>query len=333
MNVLIHDLLSLEDTQRILQEGKPCCIAADETLLRQLPRGPWIGGTIPYFMASQGGTCTRDRLFVTELPSQGGRAQVRVYDRQRLNRVCAEGPEHGFSMIVLPAFSSVHETFAQEAPEYEDMYLKPLVGWIAGIHLDDIGKAKPLVIDGSTGELLADAAVVIHVPLPPTLMAHIDIINLFEPGDGPCIEFEQGGFGADSCRNNGREANLYDWMVGEKIDTRLPLVADYHGAMINVSVKGLDATRRRVEFYAPVFPSMPYRIARPVGEYTQTLEAATSHEELPGDLAFCCNCILNYAYGNLLGRKTGRFQGPMTFGEVGYQLLNQTLVHLSLVPT
>jgi len=333
MNVLIHDLLSLEDTQRILQEGKPCCIAADETLLRQLPRGPWIGGTIPYFMASQGGTCTRDRLFVTELPSQGGRAQVRVYDRQRLNRVCAEGPEHGFSMIVLPAFSSVHETFAQEAPEYEDMYLKPLVGWIAGIHLDDIGKAKPLVIDGSTGELLADAAVVIHVPLPPTLMAHIDIINLFEPGDGPCIEFEQGGFGADSCRINDREANLYDWMVGEKIDTRLPLVADYHGAMINVSVKGLDATRRRVEFYAPVFPSMPYRIARPVGEYTQTLEAATSREELPGDLAFCCNCILNYAYGNLLGRKTGRFQGPMTFGEVGYQLLNQTLVHLSLVPT
>lgn len=333
MNVLIHDLLSLQDTQRLIQEGKPCCVAADESLLRQLPRGPWIGGTIPYFMASQGGTCTRDQLFVTELPSQGGRAQVRVYDRERLNRVCLDAPEHGFSMIVLPAFSPIHEAFAQEAPEYDDMYLKPLVGWIAGLHLDDLGKATPRVIDGSTGELLDNAAVVIHVPLPPHLMAHIDIINLFEPGDGPCIEFEQGGFSGSTCRINGREANLHDWMVSEKIDTRLPLVADYNGAMINVSIKSLDAAQRRVDFYAPVFPNMPYRVARPVGEYTQTFNAATSREDLPGDLAFCCNCILNYAYGNLQGRKTGGFVGPMTFGEVGYQLLNQTLVHLSLVST
>lgn len=333
MTVLIHDLLTLEDTQRLIQEGKPCCIAADESLLRQLPRGLWIGGTIPYFMASQGGTCSRNHLFVTELPSEGGRAQVRVYDRNRLNRVCVEGPEHGFSMIVLPAFSSVHEAFAQEAPEYEEMYLKPLVGWIAGIHLDDIGKARPLVIDGTTGELLPDAAVAIHVPLPPSLMAHVDIINLFEPGDGPSIEFSQGGFSATTCRINGREANLHDWMVAEKIDTRLPLVADYHGAMVNVSIKGLDAAGHRVDFYAPVFPGMAYHVARPVGEYTRTFDAATSRDDLPGELAFCCNCILNYAYGGLEGRKTGRFQGPMTFGEVGYQLLNQTLVHLTLVPT
>ena len=332
MTVLIHDLLSLDDAIRLIQDGQPCCIAADESLLRKLPKGPWIGGTIPYFMASQGGTCTRDQLFVTELPREGGRAMVRVYDRQRLNKICLDTPENGFTMMVLPAFSQVHEAFAQEAPEYEDMYLKPLVGWIAGIHLDDIGKATPKVVDGSTGELLENAAVAIHVPLPPNLTAHVDIINLFEPGDGPCIEFEQGGFGADLCSINGRPANLHDWMVEQKIDTRLPLVADYQGAMINVSIKALDATRHRVEFYAPVFPKMPYRVARPVGDYTQTFEAATVREQVPGDLAFCCNCILNYAYGGLQGRKTGRFQGPMTFGEIGYQLLNQTLVHLSLVP-
>lgn len=332
MTTFVYDLLSLEHTKQLIQEGKPCCIAGDESLLRQLPRGLWIGGTIPYFMTTQGGMCSREHLFVTELPSDGGRAEVRIYDRERLPRICLEAPEHGFSIMVLPAFSSVHEAFAQEAPEYEDMYLKPLAGWVSGVHLNDVGTISPKVIDGTTGELLTDAAVAIHVPLAPAWMAKIDIINLFETGQGPSIEFDTGGFSATQCRINGREVNLYDWMVAKNIDTRLPLVANYSGAMINVSIKALDAENHRVDFYAPVFSDMSYHVARPIGEYTRSFEAVTAREDIEGELVFCCNCILNYVYGGLEGRNTGRFQGPITFGEVGYQLLNQTLVHLSIVP-
>jgi hypothetical protein len=39
---------------------------------------------------------------------------------------------------------------------------------------------------------------------------------------------------------------------------------------------------------------------------------------------------LNYAYADLEGKKTGSFVGPITFGEVAYMLLNQTLVYLSI---
>jgi hypothetical protein len=47
-------------------------------------------------------------------------------------------------------------------------------------------------------------------------------------------------------------------------------------------------------------------------------------------IAFSCNCILNYLYAELEGKQTGNFTGPITFGEVAYQLLNQTMVYLDI---
>ena len=38
--------------------------------------------------------------------------------------------------------------------------------------------------------------------------------------------------------------------------------------------------------------------------------------------------MLNYLYAELEGKKTGSIVGPITFGEIAYVLLNQTLVHL-----
>jgi hypothetical protein len=39
-----------------------------------------------------------------------------------------------------------------------------------------------------------------------------------------------------------------------------------------------------------------------------------------------CNCILNFMFGELEGKAIGGVQGPVTFGEIAYQLLNQTMV-------
>jgi hypothetical protein len=43
---------------------------------------------------------------------------------------------------------------------------------------------------------------------------------------------------------------------------------------------------------------------------------------------FSCNCILNFLYGELEGKSIGTFTGPVTFGEIAYQLVNQTLVYV-----
>lgn len=92
MNALTHRLVSLDEAARLIQARKPCCIAGNEALLRQLPRGDWIGGTIPYFMADSGGTCSRQQVFVTERPAGPLPPSVRLYPRTQLSRVCIDGP-------------------------------------------------------------------------------------------------------------------------------------------------------------------------------------------------------------------------------------------------
>ena len=321
-------LVSIGQASDLINSGKYLNIAGDEVALRQLPKGNWIGGTIPYFMADEGGTITRDKVFVNEIEVFGQVPTLRLYDVDSLPQLCRNAPDHGYTLLVVPAFGPCHSSFAENAPNYEEMYMKPLIGWVAGIHLDDLGKNTPKVALGTTGELSDQHAVAIDVPLPPEKFVHIDIVNLFKPGDGDSITFDSTAFSAGSCLINGQPANLADYLIAKGIDTRLPLVADYCGAMINVSIKGVDADSKRVDFYAPVFPGVPYRIAAPVADYVNGFLAALP--KLDTGITFSCNCILNFLYSDLEGKRTANITGPITFGEIGYQLLNQTLVYLTI---
>ena len=321
-------LIPLDKAAELIASGCFLSIAGDEHALRQLPTGNWIGGTIPYFMTETGGTVSRDAVFVTEIAGYASPPTLRLYDPAGLPQICRNAPESGYSILIIPAFSDCHARFARNAPNYEEMYMKPLIGWVAGVHLDDLGTITPKVVLGTTGEFAENQAVVMDVPLPPERFAQIDIVNLFRPGRGPAITFPETGFTAGNCLIDGRPGNLADYLLDQGIDTRLPLVADYSGAMINVSIKGVDRAARTVEFYAPVFPGTPYRIAEPVADYVSAFRAALP--EGNGDISFSCNCILNYLYSDLQGKRTGQAVGPITFGEIGYQLLNQTLVYLSV---
>ena len=207
-------------------------------------------------------------------------------------------------------------------------YMTPLVGGIAGVHLDDLGQAAPVVANGQTLVFSHDKALAVHIPLPESIYPRIDILNLFQPGGGDAIRFPSTGFSAQECFVNGQLMNLAQYLAQKGIDTRLPLVADYSGAMINVSFKAVDAAAGRVDFYAPVFDDVEYRIAEPVPDYARSFA-----QSLPGDALgarWSCNCILNYLYGGLEGQRTGPITGPMTFGEIAYQLLNQTMVYVNL---
>ncbi|MFN3885940.1 MAG: DUF6976 family protein [Aquabacterium sp.] len=313
----------------LIESGAWLTIAGDEMALSRLPRGRWIGGTIPYFMGQEGGQTSRTELFVTVLDQFAGHEpHVALHDVDSLSRICVEAPDNGFSLLILPAFSAVHSAYAQHAPAYEDMYLKPVVGWVAGVHLDDMGQRRAKVVDGTTGRLYEDRAVVLHVPLPDSLVADVRIVNLFQQGAGPTIRFDQDGFDVADCLIDGVRTPLASYLHERGHDTRLPLVADCNGAAVNVSFRWVDPQRGRVAFYGPVFSGVDYRLAQPfAGRYDEAFAQAGA--DLP-EAQFSCNCILNYLYGELEGRRTGEAIGPMTFGEVAYQLLNQTMVQLTL---
>ena len=320
-------LVSTDAAARMILSGRALRIAGEESALRKLPKGLWIGGSIPYFMTTDGGLCCQERVYVAELPAFCGVPSIGSYDVDSISGIACDAPENGFSVLIVPAFTDVHERFARDAPEFEQMYERPLVGWVSGLHLDDLSDHKPVVVMGPTGEFFDDQAVAMHVPLSDQYMASVELVNLFQPGDGPVIQFDESGFGATQAFVDGQAVNLASYLQDNQIDTRLPLVADYCGAAINVSFQTVDHGSGNVTFYAPVFAGVEYRLAAPLDSYADALVQEAEALESAGT-AFCCNCILNYLYGELEGRTAGHLNGPMTFGEIAYQLVNQTLVRL-----
>ena len=99
--------------------------------------------------------------------------------------------------------------------------------------------------------------------------------------------------------------------------------------MVNVSFLKVDTAKKEVEFYAPVFAGVSYKHAKPFESYVTQFNAKLP-EHLSKQPVFSCNCVLNYLYSELEGKKTGEITGPTSFGEVVYQLLNQTMAYLTI---
>jgi len=323
-------LLDLQETARRITAGQSLMLAGEEDLLRRLPPGNWIGGTIPYFMTRDGACLCKDKIFVSEIPGEF-QTSIRSYAEAELPGLYGDAGEGTLSFVILPADSPVHAGFALHAPHYSGFALQPLVGWIAGVDLAAPEKAAPKVFCGGP-EALENAAVVMRLKLPADRLAQIHILNLFQPGSGDTIRFPATGFSAITAIISGREQNLAEYLQRLRADPRLPLVADYCGAMVNVSLKEVDVQRGLVEFYAPVVSGVDYKLAQPVEDYVSKFEARLKDSSPDQDnVLFSCNCVLNYLYCNLEGYRAGPLAGPVTFGEIAFQLLNQTLVYVEVV--
>lgn len=325
-------LMSVADLQAVLAKTpeKLYAVAGDERLLARLPRGNWVGGTTPYLMTDeQGALTTRDRLLVQRLSTDERAApRISVYDAKTIARITEDAPLNGYTFLMIPAFSDVHLAYGKDAPTFKDLFSHPIVGWITGIHLNDLGKEKPKVFSGKTGEVFADKAIACHVSLPAGKAADVEIVNIFKRSDGPDMRFETDGFAVTDCLIDGKRTNFARWLTENKVDTQLPLIADYNGALINVSIQSVDKEAGKVALYAPVFKGRTYRMAKPLPDYVQAFKAATTG--LSHDVPFACNCVLNFLYGKLEGAQAG-LPGPITFGEIAFQLLNQTMVYCDVV--
>ncbi len=315
---------SLEQTIALIESGKPLWISGPEAVLRQLPKGNWVGGTIPYFMDDEGGLVTDSQLAVTEAPA-GGNVTIKNYDAKTLASIYEQPCDLGY--LIIPGMSEVHGAFGVEAPNYEGFGNYPLFGWISGIHLSDLGNVTPKVVNGQTLEVRDDQAICMHVNLPAGKVAEVDVITIFDQDlTGDVITVETEGFTHTDVLVNGVARNLAAYVEEKGIDSRLPLVADYAGAQISSSFQEIKT--EQTSFYAPLFPGVEYRIAKPVANYAQQLQQEVDKHE--GHATFYCNCVLNFLYGELEGRKSGNLTGPATFGEIAYLLLNQTGVALKI---
>jgi hypothetical protein len=323
-----NELLTAAAAAERISAGAVMSIAGDAALLAKLPKGAWIGGSTVYFMTPEGGKIDREHLFCTTFPA-GTTAVARHLSTENLPHLAEGYASNGVTLIVVPAFSAAHARFAEDGMSYPGLFNQPLMGWISGVHLDDLGKEMPTVFDGATGNSHTDGAALLHITLPKGVSASVAIVNIFDQSDDPdtTFVFAESGFSAREVTVNGKTVNFAAYIAEKGLDTRLPLVANYAGSMVNVSFQGVDPDADKVAFYAPVFAGQEYRLAKPQQDYASSFTAQIG---TAGADKLSCNCILNFVYGDLMGKTTGGYTGPVTFGEVAYVLLNQTLVKLDL---
>jgi hypothetical protein len=319
-------LKSIAEVNQMIAEGKPLLLAGSEEALSQLAKGNWIGGTIPYFMGEAGAVCSESKVFATELPECASFAGLREYPLEALPNICTDAPQNGVSYLILPAGSAVHAAYAADALHYAEFLSRPVVGWVSGVHLSKLGQQSPKVFNGNTGRASGDVGIALHAALPDNKLAVLDIVNVFKPGKGDTITFPRAGFTASDCEINGQPRNFAEYVASTRQDTKVPLTANYNGSIVNASIQSVDEGSGVVKLYAPVFPGVEYKFGAPVADYLTALaQAMETHSE---SAAFSCNCILNYLYAGLEGKRTGSITGPITFGEIAHQLLNQTIVQL-----
>ena len=320
-----------EEIIHSLAMGKSLLLAGSESTLSDIPKGSWIGGTAPLIGGLQLKMPLADQIFAAEIPTYHSGVDIKVYkNMESLQLVYKEAPENGFSVIIIPTSGSMHLSFALEAPHYPDFATRPLAGWIAGVPLAEVGKLKPYVYNGLTAEKFEEAAVVMAVKLPKNKVAEVGVVNIFKQGDGDILRVDQDGFEHQTVIINGQRSSFANYVKQSWIDTRLPLVADYHGLMVNTSFQKIISESKAVRFYAPLFRGIDYRIAKSITNYKnaflENLPKLKNHSEV-----FSFNCILNYIL--MLDLETERpdtLLGPTTYGEVAYQLLNQTLAYVTI---
>lgn len=320
--------LMFNEVSKKIIDGDLLHIAGTESLLRKLPKGNWIGGSTEYFIAPEGGKVSNDLLFVTGFPYQN--YLIKTYSVETIKNVANDAFDNGFSVIIVPFDSAIHKEYAENAAKFDNMFMHNIAGWISGINLS-VPVQTPICVNGAESETYTDKAVALHLEVPKDKKVAMDIVNIFEQDESaPLIEFTEEGFSVRKCFVNGKEMLFADYIKQNGVDTKMPLVGNYSGTGVNVSFKTIE--NDVVYLYAPVFRNIQYRMAKGISDYKKAfisrLEGINEKSAV-----FSCNCILNFLYGGFDGKSIGAFTGPVTFGEIAYQLVNQTLVYVTVSPS
>ena len=318
--------LSFDEVSELISDGKLLHISGNCDLLKKLPKGNWIGGSTEFFITESGGVVSNDRLFVNVFPYTD--FKFSSYNEESIYNVTVDSYDNGFSVVIIPSDTAVQEVYAEKAISFDGMFIKNIVGWISGTNPNTEDQVA-IAVNGSTGEVFCDKAVVLHIGIPGDKTVNIGIINIFsQDEDSPIIEFEEAGFSVSKCLVDGKKVVFSDYIKENNLNIKLPLIANYSGALVNTSLKSIE--NGIVKTCAPVFPGIEYKLAKPMENYEKEfIYQLSQYKDL--NPVFSVNCFLNFLYGELEGKVIDSFLSPVAFGEIAYQLLNQTAIYLTVV--
>ena len=320
---MTQGFFSPEEVSAMIQAGKKLLLAGDAKLLEQLPKGDWIGGSTPYFILyPEQMVESYEKLFVNCLPDFVEAIEIREYDSSNIKDIYSDAPRNGFTVLIIPISSPVFPEFTMNAPGYKDFARYPLCGWVSGQSLEVIySEKKSHTASGVGPNVYSDRAVAMHISLPANKYAELHMFNPYEQGDGDVISFDYSEQVVKDAFINGTKRNLAEYLRETKFDvSKFPLVANYSGAMMNISCYTVNDV---VLMSAPVFEHVEYRVAK--------INDQLPEPDLNSDkIAFSVTCAINYLQPEFCRKYMKKMNGPVVFGEIVYQLVNQTTVYVTI---
>ncbi len=322
-------LYTLEELTALITRGSILVVAATQELLRKLPQGNWVGGLANRFAVE--GECIEDnnRLFAFDLTESISGFQIRSYLPHGLGSMYKEHYQHGFSVVLLPAFSKTLSYFSLMSSVQTAGDSVPLCGWVSGIDLEGNNAAEPLAVDGSIPYSYHDRAVVLHCAVPFRMEISADLVCPFIPGDGDSIVFESSGFVMREAIINGTRQPLAPYWQNLAAQGRTgPLITQLRG--IPVTVAALPPYgKHAITFCSSVLPNLEYRMAAPVASLAGEFQRLS--QSIPTDPLISLYSPQSFMASSSQGRNPfGLGNGIFTLGEIGSLLFNLTDIHLTV---
>jgi len=324
----MNKLCTINEVIELINQQHVLLLTGDEKTLKNLPKGKWIAGTGPYFM-DEIGKISNDMIFVDDFTEYAIDTKIELFDETNIQQIAANSFENGFTLITLPIGAKVYYEFSNNSLTYDNIFDNPVVGYVSGCLFENIGKVQPKTANGLDGQLSDTKAAVMHIKLPDNLIARAEIFNFdtIHP-NAPKITFPKTSFFQTDCIVDGKPRNIAEWFteIKEQKGYYPQLITDINGALINRDVKVVDMQKKEVEFFSPVYEGDVYGYVKENDNYLQCFNDRLANKKR---VIACLSCVSYFMAGKFEGRKVN-FNGVYAFGEIGYQLLNKTIVTLEL---
>ncbi len=323
-------LCRLHEASELIRSGATLVAAGSPDLLRRLPPGKWIGGTSTSAFTPSGGAELSDRLQITTFPEQVTLEGIQRYGVGGVQHLSRDLPVGGFSVLIVPHASNVHDALAREALLSDRLLQGNLFGWMSeAVRWRHLG--RPQVYYGPLAHCIEDEAVALHFSLSPGWRVRAESVSVFGEGDSESFRFPSDGFSASRIIVGGEELDFVSFMKEKRIDLDRPLVSRHGGRVILTCPDAPDSSGQTVRFHSPVFHGVDYRFAKAVPNLEQATRRLISSDRA-GTTLIACLCLMSYVEGSAEDYPGALCEGPVTRGEIAGLPTSHSLARAVLEP-
>ena len=338
----IHDmkqgLFTVAEVNAMIEKGDTLLLAGDASLLSQLQKGKWIGGSTSRFLESgKEPICERNKIFVHNMTDFAAELKFEVYDASNIKNIYDDAYDNGFSVLIVPPFTDVVQEYTANCSNYSNFGSRAVCGWAAVTYLysDYELNDESIVFFGKDGSVHKDEGLVMHIGLAPDKFAEIHVFSPFKPEEGDVITFEENRQQVEYALINGNKQNFRQYLNDQHIDrthdasviSHKCLAGNYGGIYMNVAIASEKESDlgKYVTLGAPVYKGIQYGLAN-----MENIDYESMKKHFHGEVVLSFTCVNNYANPDIFSKALTHMNGPFTYGEIAYFLMSNATVYVTV---